>query len=195
MRVAVISPHLDDAVFSVAEHMLSRPDWEFTIVCPCAGEGNDATYIGKYQRLLREHRDVLMATGWEAANGPFLDDVAGPSNLFGIDDWLASALKGGGGRDRFDEWWVPVGIHHPDHLAVRAACGRIGRPTARISFYEELPYRVLYPGSRNQAFMKLAGYDPSMLERKRQLCRMYVSQIGPEVERCLYVPERLWRAA
>lgn len=24
MKVAVISPHLDDAVFSVAEHMLSR---------------------------------------------------------------------------------------------------------------------------------------------------------------------------
>ncbi len=189
MNVAVISPHLDDAVFSVAEHMLSHPDWKFTIITPCAGIPPDATGEAKYLRLLAEHDEVCEAGGWNYVNGPFLDDVYGPDNLNGLGVWLRRVLRHGP-SDQYDEWWVPMGIHHPDHLEVRRVAGRIGRPTARFLEYEELPYRVLYPPSRGRD--GLIGYDPSMLERKRELCRMYASQIGPEIERCLYVPERLW---
>ncbi len=190
MKVAVISPHLDDAVFSVAEHMLSRPEWEFTIITPCAGYPPDEAGAAKYQRLLGEHDEVIEATGWKQVNGPFLDDVYGPDNLDGLPDWLHGWLQPGRG-DLYDEWWAPMGIHHPDHLEVRRVVGRIGRPAARFLEYEELPYRVLYPPQRGRN-AELIGYDPSMLERKRELCRMYASQIGPEIERCLYVPERLW---
>lgn len=197
MKIAVISPHLDDAVFSVAEHMLSRPDDQFCIVTPCGGiDGPDDAYRAKYLRLHREHRDVLMATGWGATDGAFLDDAAGPDGLRNVQSWLEHVLQEGG-RDLFDEWWVPFGIHHPDHIAVHAACARIGRPSARYVLYEELPYRVLYPPMILPPIAlqgEMDGYDPSMLERKRELCRLYVSQIGPEVERCLYVPERLWRS-
>lgn len=175
-------------MFSVAEHMLSRPDWEFTIITPCAGIPPDEAGAAKYRTLLAEHGEVCEATGWKQANGPFLDDVYGPDNLDGLGVWLCGGLQPGR-SDWYDEWWAPMGIHHPDHREVRRVAGRIGRPTARFLEYEELPYRVLYPP---QGRGGLIGYDPSMLERKRELCRMYASQIGPEIERCLYVPERLW---
>lgn len=199
MKVAVISPHLDDAVFSVAEHMLSRPDWEFTIITPCAGTPPDEAGEAKYLRLLAEHDEVCEAGGWEQRNGGFLDDVY-PASEGGLNysfpSWLQQVLQieyAGRTVDWYDEWWVPMGIHHPDHLEVRRVVGRIGRPAARFLEYEELPYRVLYPFEVSRVDpMVLIGYDPSMLERKRELCRMYASQIGPEIERCLYVPERLW---
>lgn len=188
MRVAVISPHLDDAVFSVAEHMLSRPDWQFEIVCPFAGVPDDDAGRAKYETLLAEHQAVIDATGWSKRNGPFLDDVYGAA-AHDVVDWLNDVLPG-----QFSEWWAPVGIHHPDHKIIRQIIGHMGRPTEGLSWYEELPYRVLYPAEFGMHSRELVGYDPSMLERKKELCRMYASQIGPDIERCLYVPERLWGA-
>ena len=41
---------------------------------------------------------------------------------------------------------------------------------------------------------ELQGYDPSNLNKKRELCRMYASQVDDQLERCLYAPERLWVA-
>lgn len=189
MKVAVISPHLDDAVFSVAEHMLSRPDWEFTIITPCARIPPDPAGEAKYLRLLDEHDEVCRAGKWNYVNGPFLDDVYGPDNLDGLVTWLRSVVLG----QHFDEMWVPYGTHHPDHVEVMEAAEWLIDEVPRYCIYEELPYRVLYPFEVSRVDpMVLIGYDPSMLERKRELCRMYASQIGPEIERCLYVPERLW---
>ncbi len=182
MRVAVISPHLDDAVFSVAEHMLSRPDWDFTIITPFAAapEGNE-----KYATLRAEHSAVCAAGGWTEVNGPFFDDAfATRTDISTLRLWLQLATP-----PDVEAVWMPVGIHHPDHRSVRAATRNDGTP---FWLYEELPYRVLYPREFGLQARKMVGYDPSMLERKKELCRMYASQIGPDIERCLYVPERLW---
>ena len=185
MRVAVISPHLDDAVFSVAEHMLSRPDWHFTIITPFAAapEGNE-----KYATLRAEHAAVCAAGGWTEVNGPFFDDGFDiPPDVKSLQLWLALAIG-----PSVDEVWAPVGIHHPDHRTARLALAEVGGGTSQMWLYEELPYRVLYPAEFGLRARQLVGYDPSMLERKKELCRMYASQIGPDIERCLYVPERLW---
>lgn len=209
MRIAVVSPHLDDACFSVAEHMLSRPDDDFTIVCPIGGVPRFGHHEEKYLRLLSEHRDVCERTGWKACNGLFYDDAAVEDAIIGrltgppglswtvlLNEWLAKALDG------YDEWWVPCGIHHPDHVAVNRAIGtlvnRWGRHQ-RFRMYEELPYRVLYPGMRIPA--GLTGFGPAvgdpheLLAAKQRLCRLYASQIGPDIERCLYAPERLWEVS
>ena len=188
MKVAVISPHLDDAVFSVAEHMLSRPDWEFTIVCPFGGQPLDEPHRSKYLILHDEHQRVCEFAGWDFTNGPYLDDAA-RGGLIGdeVDDWLDETL---GMADFGDIWW-PFGIHHPDHVE----CAPYGAGRKVQTMYEELPYRVLYPWyvalDRTHT---LQGYDPSNLNKKRELCRMYASQVDDQLERTLYAPERLWVA-
>lgn len=214
MRIAVISPHVDDAVFSVGEHMLSRPDDEFTVVCPCASMFLPAEEPdhSKYRTLLAEHDNAMARGGWKALNGPFFDDGARSRGngrdmldlkLWNVlEIWLSSALQATSDsafRDLFDEWWVPFGIFHPDHIDVAMAAARISRPTARFSVYEELPYRVKHP---EQAPLvtgryELTGFGPlgEQLDAKRRLCNVYASQIGPDIERCLYAPERLWRPA
>ncbi len=186
MRVAVISPHLNDAVFSVAEHMLSRPDWEFTIVCPFGGQPLDEPHRSKYLILHDEHQRVCEFAGWDFINGPFLDDAARSVDvvfhelLAWVDNILYDVMRPA------QVWW-PVGIHHPDHHLVAQCEG-----TPQRFHYEELPYRVLYPPRLWGQLGELQGYDPSNLNKKRELCRMYASQVDDQLERTLYAPERLW---
>lgn len=192
MKVAVISPHLDDAIFSVAEHMLSRPDWEFTIVCPFGGQPTFEPHCSKYLILHDEHQRVCEFAGWDFINGPFLDDAArldpwSASQGDFFQDWCREVLVG------FDQAWWPMGIHHPDHRIV--AHYRYSLADAIALTYEELPYRVLYPEGNDQQLQRpphLQGYDPSHLRTKKELCRMYASQVDDQLERCLFVPERLW---
>lgn len=198
MRVAIVSPHLDDAIFSVAEHMLSKPCDEYLIVCPFAAIPTDDAGRAKYERLLAEHAAVvssLRERGIDAAelNGPFLDDVYGAQNADQIAEWFLDELK----NEEIAELWSPVGIYHPDHLLAAYVTGKglAKRLGTRWAAYEELPYRVLYPSDallRLPEGCEMRGYDPSHLEAKKELCRMYESQIGPDLERDLYVFERLW---
>ena len=131
-KVAVLSPHLDDAVFSCAETMLSRHDLDFTIVCPFGGFTTDTA--DKYDRLLTEHYAVLELTDWKGVHGFLLDDghpgVAGwyiDDRAFEILQFLTVFQS----LDTYDEWWVPLGIHHPDHIACRLAFDRL-HPAARV---------------------------------------------------------------
>ena len=195
-RVAVISPHLDDGAFSVAEHMLSRPDWEFTIVCPFGGQPTEEPHRSKYIILHDEHQRVCEFAGWDFINGPFFDDAASgrtrppdPYYLANLDYWLGSTLS-----DGWDQLWFPAGIHHPDHTDVALNKVVWSGPPPPIWVYEELPYRVLYPRmpAAPSPYFQLQGYDPSHLQTKKELCRMYASQVDDQLERCLYAPERLW---
>lgn len=200
--VAIISPHLDDAIFSVAEHMLSRPRLRYAIVTPFAAIPPDDAGRQKYEVLLEEHDEVclrLLMRGLDvqSINGPFLDDavVGRWVEVQAISDWLEPIMREVG------EFWVPLGIHHPDHAATRAAVEHVNRRThaavGGTSYYEELPYRVLYPGAKPPpTHTDLLGYDPGYLTTKKELCRMYASQMKDpaDLERCLYVPERMWGA-
>lgn len=197
-KVAVLSPHLDDALFSCAETMLSRPDLDFTIVCPYGGFTQDT--VDKYSRLLTEHAAVLDETGWEGVHGFLLDDGHPGVSPWYIDDRAAEVLEFltvFQSLDSYDEWWVPLGIHHPDHVACRAAFDRLA-PAAQVVVYEELPYRVLYPTLAGALTMRLPVSaslvgSSGHLPEKQRLVRMYESQVGPELERHVYAHERLWR--
>lgn len=179
--------------------MLSRPEHEYTIITPFGGQPFEEPHRSKYLILHDEHQRVCEFAGWDFINGTMGDDAARPFPWNNDDsewlvEWLTETLVD------FDEWWVPLGIHHPDHIMVRSACAGIGRPTAKYRLYEELPYRVLYPPPHDRVAGALGrglqsglhGYDPSNLQRKKELCRMYVSQVDDQLERCLFAPERLW---
>lgn len=191
--IGVISPHADDAFFSVAESMLSSTE-TFAIICPFMGIppigqlGHD-----KQVTLNREHYYACRAIGALEINGPMLDDAARPSpaSTDALVRWFASVFT----NFDFSMVWVPFGIHHPDHLdvALTAVWALDSLPTKLpVWVYEELPYRVLYPNLLPDADKVLMGYNPAHLQRKKELCRMYASQVDEQLERCLYVPERLW---
>lgn len=184
MSLAVLSPHLDDAAFSLAEHLSVRPD--ATIITPFGATPSDMVGKLKYNKLHYEHGNACKLLKAHIVNGPFLDDVyADTRDITNLTDWVADALQG------FDEVWFPIGIHHPDHLLTTTATWR-NISAQKFALYEELPYRVLYPHTPLGEYWYVDG-SPSALEFKRKVCRMYESQIGPDIERCLYAPERLWR--
>ena len=204
MKIAVIQPHYDDAAFSVGELMLdrlSRGD-QITIVTVFGGipamgvDGPVNPHFLKWDILSREHASVCRTFGFDEISLSYLDDAArGGAEV--DDEALRSDLRQLLVGTGFDQWWVPVGIHHPDHIDVRLACSAIGRPTEAYLLYEELPYRVLYPVDLDMSeYHRMVGYDPKWLAEKKTMVRMYASQLreGEEAERCLWVPERLWEA-
>jgi hypothetical protein len=194
VRTAVIAPHLDDAVFSVGEQIIGRDD--VVIICPFGGLPDDKAGKAKYLTLLAEHSEVCHDFGWNSHVGPFFDDVYERTrDISGLRNWLHMAMTDSG----VEEVWVPMGIHHPDHRIVgRTAWGLVIQLHLDHLIYEELPYRVLYPDKVvriNELHYRpynLQGYTPK-LEQKRAACRAYASQINDDIERCLYVPERVWR--
>lgn len=187
VKIAVISPHADDAIFSCAEHMLSRPEHEFTIITPFMGIPEGEPHRSKYITLTQEHFAACTAGGWGIINGPFFDDAVPEKQPvpYALDAWLDLWLR----NDDFEMVWVPWGIHHPDHLQVVRSLA----PTIPQVVYEELPYFDLYPAPRGaEAGMVPLTYDPMMTGRKRELCRMYASQVDEQLEQHLYHPERIW---
>lgn len=188
VRVAVISPHLDDAVFSCAERMLARPNDEFTIICPYAEAPKAEPHRSKYETLRAEHSAVCRFAGWGEINGPFYDDaINDDQSKVSMEAWLDHWLRYG----EYDEVWSPYGIHHPDHHRVAGAmafvqCGAL--------LYEELPYYVDYPDQRpSMEFAEFVPYTRTLKIEKMRLCATYESQVDEDVLRRLSAPEMLWR--
>lgn len=187
MRFAVVSPHLDDAAFSLGETIA---DWvdeghEVTIFSVYAGIPKDPDGRAKYQRLWLEHERCCEVLGAAHHNMDFLDDTYCPRPpVTAVTGAIRDAVAG------FNVVVGPTGIHHPDHQRVAAVCADLG--TWR---YDELPYYVEFP---LQAFRGAGEYamitpPPGHLPIKRRACLAYESQIHEKEERCLWVPERLWR--
>lgn len=197
--LVVVSPHLDDALFSVAEHLASESD--VVIATAMGAVPDDPAGVAKMERLHREHATAVAQIGARRFDGPFLDDCYPAPDPAGLDVWFDAVVA------MADRLWIPAGVHHPDHLlcsnAAVAAWDRAGRPVP-IAVYEELPYRVLYPAVTTARLailtdrigpLALTGYPSTNLAAKRDLVGCYVSQVGEDVARCLYVPERLWGQA
>ena len=193
MTLAVVSPHMDDAIFSLGEFISLRPG--VAIITPFAGLPDDDVGREKYERLYIEHEQVCESVEAVAYNGPFLDDVyAETRDLTGLPKWIFHTLY----ECDAHEVWVPYGIFHIDHQQTASAALTIAKAlNLDVFIYEELPYRVLWP-EQVKLTGKLAGarlQGPALnLDRKKELCAMYASQTeGDDIHRCLYAPERLWQ--
>lgn len=199
MRHIILSPHHDDALFSLGETMMQMigRDEEVTVATPMAGVPADHWGQTKALRLDAEHVEVMKAMRAHMVNGPWLDDCYPAEAHDGLDRWIGNLMN------EADVVWVPAGIHHPDHITVAAAAQgayQACRRRPKLVVYEELPYRVLYPEEAVRVVeLWRLGHDAQMvghshhLAAKRDLCRRYESQMGEDIERCLYVPERAWR--
>lgn len=199
MKHVVLSPHHDDAVFSLGETMMQMIglDEEVKVATVFGGIPEDPVGRKKATKLQEEHVAVMRAMRAQWVNGHWLDDVYPQENHRGLTRWILDRI------DSADAVWVPAGIHHPDHLTVAARARHAFDMLARrprLYVYEELPYRVLYP---SHAVDRVASWAPTEeivghshhVEAKRDLCVRYESQMGEDILRCLFVPERAWRVA
>jgi LmbE family N-acetylglucosaminyl deacetylase len=150
--VALLSPHLDDAVLSA--WAVLRRGGPVGVVNVCAGIP-PAGLITPWDRLtgardgaermrerLDEDRAALTRAGREAVNLDFLDVQyrAGPLDPDALLRAIAGAVPAA------SELWAPAGIGaHADHVQVREAALALaagGGPPVRL--YAELPYTVRY---------------------------------------------------
>jgi LmbE family N-acetylglucosaminyl deacetylase len=216
MSIAIISPHLDDAAFSLAEHILTWvAEGEHVKICTVYG-GIPADEAGnvKHTVLHAEHIRACEAMGVQRIHANFFDDVYTPRPAFGTVSKVVHDMIGNASLVV-----VPVGIHHPDHQVVAATADPrlwsmedaryVERPWSQETWlYDELPYYVDYPHEAltidcDVEDCRAPDSDPARYERvkhaegllsaKKRICRMYASQVDENVERRIYAPERLWR--
>lgn len=150
--VAVLSPHLDDAVLSTWA-VLRRPG-PVVVVNVCAGvppQGRRTPWDAltgardgaeRMRERLAEDRAALGRAGREAVNLDFLDlqyrDE--PPDPGALTEAIAAAVPAA------TELWAPAGIGaHADHVLVRDAAMELARAGGvPVRLYAELPYAVRY---------------------------------------------------
>lgn len=201
MTTLVISPHLDDAVFSLGGWIAGESDVIVaTVFAGVPAEGVDPITegfaSGAQEVEARRAEDLVAchAVGASAVQGPFLD---GPYNGHAeIDEsdvarWIVSLER------VFDVSVLvrPVGVRHPQHVATARAAALSHRPGVTRLVYAELPYSVLWP----ELVPEVAGLpvdleqDEARAAWKQAACARYVSQYPGTDRDALRSPERLWR--
>ncbi|MFC9432717.1 hypothetical protein [Nocardia sp. NPDC057030] len=175
MSAVVLSPHTDDAIFSLGEHLCAQAG--VTVVAPLAGIPADPAGRRKHQTLWAEHARAMAIIGARYVNGPFLDDVYPPPDRGIFDAWLTLQLADA------ETVYIPLGIKHVDHVLVsNAAIARVltHRPPT-VRFYAELPYSTRY--------LHHARERRELIER---LMGEYASQTDDALIAELLVPEQIW---
>jgi LmbE family N-acetylglucosaminyl deacetylase len=148
--LVVISPHLDDAVFSCGALLAERECRVFTI---CAGIPAETVAPGIFDAAagLASAADAIRARraeddcaaevlGMEVVHLDALEDQYRADTPPTIAEAVTEALMG---LDEHDIVLAPLGLRHPDHVRVAKAV-RAQAP-AQTWLYEELPYRALWP--------------------------------------------------
>lgn len=188
MKIAIISAHTDDAIFSLGSAIkYFKKTTEITVISPFAGIPSDPVGFKKHTNLRAEHENACKIMGVSFINGDFFDDVYGPQNREEVKTWLKEQVDG------FDNVLVPLGIHHPDHIFIRNICLTDIEITG---FYEELPYRILYPELRDNMVKLFTTYRHmntyAHTELKEKAVMAYASQVAPHLFPQLFIEERLW---
>jgi LmbE family N-acetylglucosaminyl deacetylase len=148
-RVAVLSPHLDDAVLSSWSVLRRGEAVRVVNVCTAIPEPGPPPpwdrltgardRAERMRERLQEDREALAAAGCEAIHLGFLDHqyrAAAPLD----EQELAASIEEA--APHASELWAPAGIGgHPDHVQVRdAAIALAERGGVALRLYAELPY-------------------------------------------------------
>lgn len=195
----VISPHLDDAVFSVGAILAAHPG--STVVTVFAGIPPERT-LTTYDRSAgfsssadavrarrAEDHDALALLAAKSIHGDFLDDpYRDPREDPTVDvaNWLREVVPAD------DVILAPVGIHHPDHIITADACEVLG-PSHR---YAELPYFMQYPDQgQAAAHGDRVTFAAAGRNVKRRAVERYKSQMNLGTRLSIEAEETVWAAA
>jgi LmbE family N-acetylglucosaminyl deacetylase len=208
-RLFVVSPHLDDAVFSCGMLLASHPA---SVVCTVLAGAPEVPQRKQWD-VDSGFADSCAALALLAADPvrlPFLDSQYGaPRSMTRV----AAALAGEVQQHPDFMLLVPLGLWHPDHIFVSSACCEMLRMLKRCEciFYEDALYRTL-PGVARQRRELLAsrGFSlaapssenpsqtaaPGAAAFKRRSARAYRSQLRAFADpypNDLAEPERYWQ--
>lgn len=183
----VVSPHLNDAVFSVAAHLKTLADESITILTPFAGIPDDDS-------LRQEHANACQSLGFHRVDGPF--SGGGDQTRAEVEEYLKPRLV------LADKIYIPVGTHHPDHLLVTEAASNVvvqfsmRGMSYEVFYYEELPHRVLYSELVQERLAGCEGLElieTDSTPMKEAACRLYTSRVDDDLMAKLMVTERVWQ--
>lgn len=212
--IVVISPHLDDAVLSLGDHIAA---WTDVLVLTVFAGAPLEPVVTDYDircgfptsnvtvRSRRaEDRAALAVLDARVVHGAhvessYVDQAASPEVIEELIGDVAQIYQP-------TEMFGPLGLHHSDHLLVGEAFRRaMFRASWTGCVYEELPYRVLYPEEVAAAFdrWRWAAFEPRLelpapgfvdgSSAKRAALAEYRSQRWALDEHASLCPERVWR--
>jgi LmbE family N-acetylglucosaminyl deacetylase len=194
--VLIVSPHLDDAVFSCGQLLAAHPG--ASVVTVLAGEPSAS------QPLTEWDAESGFSSAGEAVRARLDEDAAACAAIGAVrtcldlldgqyerppghDERLRAELDRVIGMHTSGPAYVPLGIRHADHQLVgdtaRDLCAARGLP---VVVYEELPYRVEEPDEHTAARARVreAGWllEPRVeelgsLDAKSAAIDCYVSQV------------------
>lgn len=209
--LVIASPHFDDAVLSCGQVMAGRPDCVIVTVFahwPVEQSGlltdfdrrsgfTSATHAVTERRI----EDDLAARVLHASTRRcgFVDDQYRDGAAADVDG-IVGALLGIISDVNAEQLVAPLGLAHPDHVAVsEAALTVAARTSIEVVLYEELPSRVLWPEQVCSRLVELRDRGFSVestfigtgpVSVKGQAVSCYRSQTWALERRCLFVPER-----
>jgi LmbE family N-acetylglucosaminyl deacetylase len=202
MSSLIFCPHTDDAIFSLGDHIIDN-DHSFTIASAFAGIPKDWVGYRKHIRLRQEHDKACSMINAKAINGDLLDDVYGEQNKNDLIDWIKSIII------NFDNVYIPLGIHHPDHILLSDTLFELMKDFNKTYFiYAELPYRMLYPKLHKERLKQfesihtLENIPINFTQHKIDAIKKYNSQvayvhdpsyINEDLVGNLIVEEKLWK--
>jgi LmbE family N-acetylglucosaminyl deacetylase len=202
MSSLIFCAHTDDAIFSLGDHIIDN-DHSFTIASAFAGIPKDWAGYRKHIRLRQEHDEACSMINAKAINGDLLDDVYGEQNKNDLIDWIKSIII------NFDNVYIPLGIHHPDHILLSDTLFELMKDFNKTYFiYAELPYRMLYPKLHKERLKQfesiytLENIPINFTQHKIDAIKKYNSQvayvhdpsyINEDLVGKLIVEEKLWK--
>ncbi len=203
MSDLIFCPHTDDAIFSLGDYIIDNIGDVFTVAAAFAGIPTDEVGYKKHTILRQEHDEACAMINAKVINGDLLDDVYGKQNEDNLIDWIKSIIVD------FDNIYIPVGIHHPDHIFLSDTLFNLMKHFNKKYFvYAELPYRIAYPElyqSRLNKFKSihdLQNISINFTKNKINAIKKYNSQIiyasnpsiiNEDLINELIVEEKLWK--
>ena len=185
MRYVVLSPHLDDGIFSVCDYMLAAPGaLLLTVFAGVPPEGTATPYDtgcgfedsrkAIFSRRF-ENATACEFLGIEHREWDFLDGQYGAIGQgVQIIDSLLEEFTGA-------ELVMPLGLHHPDHVLVSESAEMILDSFSKVYVYADLPYAGMYPlemDARLQRWTTELVWKQPASQEKQIALQAFPSQIG-----------------
>jgi LmbE family N-acetylglucosaminyl deacetylase len=185
MSYVVLSPHLDDGVFSVCDYMLTIPDaLLLTVFAGFPPQGTATPYDTGCG--FEDSRSAIISRRFENATAcEFLglehrewDFLDGQYGVTGQGVQIIDALL-----EEFGGWDIlmPLGLHHPDHVLVSESVEMILDAFNKVYVYADLPYAGMYPlemDERLQRWITELVWKHPCSQEKQIAVQAFVSQIG-----------------
>lgn len=177
MNNLIFCPHTDDAIFSLGDYIIDSND-SFTVATAFAGIPTDPAGYKKHTILRQEHEEACSMINAKVINGDLLDDVYGKQDEDQLINWIKNIIVD------FDNIYIPMGIHHPDHIFLSDTLLSLMKHFDKKYFlYVELPYKLLYQNlyeTKLKEFTSLYGLkktNTNFTKNKIDVIKKYDSQI------------------